>query len=183
MERCPGGRVDAGRPAWDAAIMASKSPKLQIRVTSEQKELLRRQARRAGEDMSGYGLAHVLPDASVRFDQLLQALRDDDQRGFALAELNDFLSGLSAGELRGAVELASLEGLDPYLRNYVAAMVELAAHQREVTPPAWVRDVEPLETPRFITPLAGLRLHLLKAAPVPFKRRNIFIDSSIGDRV
>jgi len=26
-------------------------------------------------------------------------------------------------------------------------------------------------------------LHLLRAAPVPFKRRNIFIDSSVGDRV
>jgi hypothetical protein len=55
---------------------------------------------------------------------------------------------------------------------------------RDVPPPAWVRDVEPMETePRFATPLAGLRLHLLRTAPVPFKRRNIFIDSSIGDRV
>lgn len=63
-------------------------------------------------------------------------------------------------------------------------MVELAAHRREVPPPAWVRDVEPMEMePRFATPLAGLRLHLLRASPVPFKRRNIFIDSSIGDRV
>ncbi len=63
-------------------------------------------------------------------------------------------------------------------------MVKLAAHRRDVPPPAWVRDVEPMETePRFATPLAGLRLHLLRTAPVPFKRRNIFIDSSIGDRV
>lgn len=163
--------------------MGSKSLQLKIRITPEQKELLRRLAGRAGQDMSDYVLARVLPAASVRFDQLLQALREDDPPGFALAELNDLLSGLSAGELRDALELASLEGLDPYLRNYVAAMVELAAHQREVAPPAWVREVEPLETPHFVTPLAGLRLHLLKTAPVPFKRRNIFIDSSIGDRV
>jgi hypothetical protein len=82
------------------------------------------------------------------------------------------------------VEHADLAGLTPYLRNYVAAMVELTAHQRDVPPPAWVRGVEPLETaPHFATPLASLRLHLLRAAPVPFKRRNIFIDSSIGDRV
>ncbi|HEX4961517.1 MAG TPA: hypothetical protein VF173_11805 [Thermoanaerobaculia bacterium] len=121
----------------------------------------------------------------IRITQLLEALRgDDDRPSFALAELNDFLSGLTAGELCGAVEHADLTGLTPYLRNYVAAMVELAAHRRDVPPPAWVRDVEPMEMePRFATPLAGLRLHLLRTAPVPFKRRNIFIDSSIGDRV
>ncbi|NJL27379.1 MAG: hypothetical protein HC897_05535 [Thermoanaerobaculia bacterium] len=145
--------------------------------------MLKRLARRAGQDMSDYVLSRALPSARVRFEQLLEALRDDEQRGFALAGLNDLLAGLSAGELRDAVELASLEGLDPYLCNYVAAMVELAAHLRELSPPAWVRAVEPLETPHFVTPLAGLRLHLLKAAPVPFKRRNIFVDSSIGDRV
>ncbi len=120
----------------------------------------------------------------TRFAQLLQLLREDDQRGFVLAELNDLLASLTSGELSNAVEHADLTGLTPYLRNYVAAMVELAAHQRDVPPPAWVRDVEPLEMePRFATPLASLRLHLLRTAPVPFKRRNIFIDSSLGDRV
>jgi hypothetical protein len=121
--------------------------------------------------------------ARIRFAGLLEALRTDDQPGFALAELNDLLSGLPAGELRSAVERADLAGLTPYLRNYVAAMVELAAHRRDVAPPVWVRDVEPMDQPRFATPLASLRLHLLRAAPVPFKRRNIFVDSSIGDRV
>lgn len=120
----------------------------------------------------------------MRFARLLEALTDDEQPGFVLAELNDLLSSLTAGELCSAVEHADLERLTPYLRNYVAAMVELAAHRQDVPPPTWVRDVEPLETtPHFATPLAGLRLHLLRTAPVPFKRRNIFIDSSIGDRV
>jgi hypothetical protein len=130
------------------------------------------------------GRSSQLQDARMRFAWLLEALRGDDQPGFALAELNDLLSGLTPAELGSAVEHADLAGLTPYLRNYVAAMVELAAHQHDIPPPAWVRDVEPLErTPHFATPLAGLRLHLLRAAPVPFKRRNIFIDSSIGDRV
>jgi hypothetical protein len=123
------------------------------------------------------------PDTRIRFSQLLEELRNNGQPGFALAELNDLLSGLTSGELSRAVEHADLTGLTPYLQNYVAAMVELAAHRRDVPPPAWVRDVEPMEEPRFATPLAGLRLHLLRSAPVPFKRRNIFIDSSIGDRV
>jgi hypothetical protein len=62
-------------------------------------------------------------------------------------------------------------------------MVEQAAHRKRVGPPAWVREIPPLEEPHFVPPLEGLRLHLLQASPVPFKRRNIFIDSSVGDRV
>jgi hypothetical protein len=122
-------------------------------------------------------------DARMRFSQLLEELRNAGQPGFALAELNDLLSGLASGELSGAVEHADLTGFTPYLQNYVAAMVELAAHRQDVPSPAWVRDVEPMEVPRFATPMASLRLHLLRTSPVPFKRRNIFIDSSIGDRV
>lgn len=134
--------------------------------------------------MSAYGLARALPDAPSRFAGLLAALRDDARPGFALAELKDLLTGLTSGELAIAVEHADLSGLPPYLRNYVAAMVELVAHLRDVPPPAWVRNVEPLETePHFATSLPGLRLHLLRSSPVPFKRRNIFIDSSLGDRV
>lgn len=163
--------------------MSGRSSQLQIRVTPEQKEVLKRLSSRAGQDMSTYVLSRALPDARLRFARLLEALRDDDRSSFALAELNDLLSDLTAGELCSAVEHADLAELTPYLRNYVAAMVELAAHRLDVSPPAWVRDVEPLETPHFATPLASLRLHLLRTAPVSFKRRNIFIDSSIGDRV
>jgi hypothetical protein len=46
-----------------------------------------------------------------------------------------------------------------------------------------VRDVVPLTEPYFPTPLKSLREHLLIAAPIPFKRRNIFVDASIGQRV
>jgi hypothetical protein len=96
----------------------------------------------------------------MRFAALLESLGDDGQSRFVLAELNDLLSGLTGEELPGAVEHANLVGLSPFLRNYVAAMVELASHQRDVPPPAWVRDVEPLERdPHFATSLPGLRLH------------------------
>ncbi len=126
----------------------------------------------------------TLTDKQFCFARLLEALRDDAQPSFALAEINDFLSGLTPGELGGAVEQADVAGLTRYLQNYVAAMVELAAYQRNVPPPAWVRDIKPLETaPHFATSLPGLRLYLLRNSPVPFKRRNIFIDSSVGDRV
>jgi hypothetical protein len=81
------------------------------------------------------------------------------------------------------VAAAELDDLSPYLQNYLAAMVELASQQKGVAPPAWTRNVEPLEEPHFATELPGLRLHLLRSAPVAFKRRNLFVDASIGDRV
>ncbi|MEP7012905.1 MAG: hypothetical protein ABJC13_21495 [Acidobacteriota bacterium] len=126
----------------------------------------------------------ALPDKQLCFARLLEALREDAQPGFVLAELNDLLAGLTPEEFGDAVEQADVTGLTPYLQNYVAAMVELTAYQRNVPPPAWVRGVVPLETtPHFATSLPGLRLHLLRNSPVPFKRRNIFVDSSVGDRV
>ena len=163
--------------------MGAKSEQLQIRVTPREKVALKRRARRAGQDVSVYVLARLLPAARLRFGELLRALGDERERRFALAELNDLLTGLAPVELRDAVAEADLRELSPYLRNYVAAMVEQAAHQKRVAPPAWVNGVEPLEEPRFGAPLSSLRLHLLRAAPVPFVRRNIFVDSAVGDRV
>ena len=79
--------------------------------------------------------------------------------------------------------MADLRDLPAWLRNYVAAMVEQAAEQKHLAPPAWVREVTPLDEPHFATPLRGLRLHLLAASPAAFKRRNIFVDAGIGARV
>ena len=163
--------------------MSPKTQQLQIRVTPDQKVALRRRARRAGQSVSTYVLARVLPAARLRFGELLRTLRDEGERRFALAELNDLLAGLTPVELRDAVTEADLREVSPYLQNYVAAIVEQAAHQKDVAPPAWVRDVEPLDEPHFAVPLSSLRLHLLRAAPVPFKRRNVFVDSAVGDRV
>lgn len=161
----------------------TKTQQLQIRVTPEQKSALARLARRAGQDVSSFVLSRALPSAALRCGEILSALADMDQQRFALAELNDLLTELAPRELAEVTGDADLRGLSPYLRNYVAAMVEHAARQKGVVPPAWVREVPPLEEPHFATPLEGLRLHLLRASPVPFRRRNIFIDSSVGDRV
>ena len=170
---------------WDrpCRVARTKTRQLQIRVTPEQKSALARMARRAGQDVSSFVLSRVLPAAAHRFGEILSALGDADRERFALAELNDLLTELAPRELAEVTGSADLRGLSPYLRNLVAAMVELAAHQQGVTPPAWVREVQPLDEPHFATPLAGLRLYLLRASPVPFKRRNLFVDSSVGDRV
>jgi uncharacterized protein (DUF1778 family) len=163
--------------------MPVRSAQLQIRVTPAQKTALKRLARAAGLDVSSYVLARALPDARAAFDAILGRLRREADRRFALAELNDLLTGLAPAEFPEAVGVADLRGLPPVTQNYVAAMVEQAAGRTRVPPPAWVRDVEPLDDPYFAVPFPRLRPYLLRAAPVAFKRRNLFVDSSVGDRV
>lgn len=163
--------------------MGSKSEQVQIRVTPREKARLKRSAAAAGQDVSSYVLSRALPSSQRRFEQLLEVLLDGTERRYVLAELNDLLSQLAADELGQAVIHADLSRLSPRWRNYVAAMVEQACDLKGVRPPAWTAEVAPLETPHFVAPLKSLRLHLLQASPVPFKRRNIFVDSGVGGRV
>jgi hypothetical protein len=165
--------------------MAAKSEQLQIRVTPGQKAALKRLARAAGQDLSAYVLARALPEARLRFGEIVGGLRQAEDERFGLAELHDLLAGLTAGQLADAVAVAppDLRELAPWLQNYVAAMVEQACGQEGVPPPLWVRTIAPLEWPRFAVPLKSLRLHLLRSAPVAFRRRNLFVDSGLGARV
>ena len=163
--------------------MGSKSQQLQIRVTPEQKAALKRLARRAGVDVSRYVLSSVLPPVGDQIRSLLKTLAREDDPQFALAAFNDLLVGLMAAEFSEAVADLEVGQLSPFLKNYVAAMVEVAAHLKGQPPPDWVREVEALEEPYFAVPYARLRPYLLRAAPTPFKRRNIFVDATVGDRV
>ncbi|HWG54667.1 MAG TPA: hypothetical protein VN677_15340 [Gemmatimonadaceae bacterium] len=163
--------------------MTPRSEQLQIRVTSHEKSALKRLARAAGQDVSAYVLARALPENAERFAGIIAALRDDANRRFALAELHDFLAPLATTEFGTAVARADLRGLSPLVQNYVAALVEQAAHVRGVPAPAWTREVAPLDVPYFAAPLRTLRLYLLRATPVPFRRRNIFADAGVGTRV
>jgi len=114
------------------------------------------------------------------FQRLTNQLRNE-KPAYVLAELNDLLTSAP----RGQIELLSAPSIDdPYLANYVAAMVEQAIHLKGgVRPPTWTSGIAPLARPVFAAPWMSLRAHLLLESPVPFRRRNIFIDSSIGDRV
>ncbi len=163
--------------------MSRRSEFVQIRVTPEEKAVLKNLSESSGQDLSSYILSRSLPSNRLRFHELLRLLREDVDRRFVLAELNELLASLAPVEFPDAVGTAELTGLSPFLRNYVAAMVEQACRLKGVTPPPWTGPVEPLERPHFASPLRSLRLHLLRASPVPFKRRNIFVDSSVGARV
>lgn len=164
--------------------MTARSEQLQIRVTPHEKTALKRLAHAAGQDVSAYVLALALPSTAGRLASIVAELREEANRRFALAALNDFLSSLARIEFvaatAGPVDLA---GLSPQLQNYVAAMVEQAAHVKGVPAPTWTRNVVPLVEPYFATSLRSLRLYLLQTTPVAFKRRNIFADSGIGARV
>jgi hypothetical protein len=124
----------------------------------------------------------VLLAQARRFQELVDACRSPERARFALAELNSWLVSLGAGELPDALAAAPT-GLTPYLGNYIAAMVEYACAMHDVAPPPWTRSITPLTEPVFGSALMSLRLHLLTHSPAPFRRRNIFIDATIGQRV
>jgi hypothetical protein len=122
----------------------------------------------------------VTNTVATTFTVLAREVAGTPRMSYSLAALNDLLTAA------GAEAIATLPPPpidDPYRLNYVTAMVELAAHRAGGVPPAWTADVKPLSAPVFIDPSIRLRAHLLTASPPPFRRRNIFIDSSIGDRV
>jgi uncharacterized protein (DUF1778 family) len=163
--------------------MPAKTEFLQIRVTPGEKATLRRLARAAGLDVSSYVLSRAVPAARVRFGDIVRQLATEASPSFPLAALNDLLTGLAPAQLPDATAHVDLSRLSPVLANYVAAMVEEAAHRAGVAAPDWTANVPPLDRPHFGVDLPGLRLHLLRASPAPFKKRNLFVDAGLGDRV
>jgi uncharacterized protein (DUF1778 family) len=161
----------------------AKTAQLQIRVTDQQKTAIQEAAARAGMDMSAYVLSCVLTAPSVQFQECVVSCAREASSRFALAELNSLLAELTPGEMSNAVAGAPSVALPPFLANYVAAMVETGCARCSVPAPAWTRAIAPLESPAFSSSLKSLRLHLLTHSPPAFRLRNIFIDSSLGQRV
>jgi hypothetical protein len=162
---------------------SAKLGQLQIRVSAREKAAIQAAARRAGMDMSAYVLARVLPDSQSRAEALLGRMVSPATRKLALAEFSSWLNDLSGMELEHAVQVSPAKVLPAEVRNYVAAMVELVCARQRVAVPQWTREVAPLREPHFASALIGLRLHLLKNSPAPFRRRNLFVDTSVGGQV
>jgi hypothetical protein len=163
-------------------VKAVKTTQLQIRVSASQKLAIQRAAVRSGLDMSAYVLSRVLSVPATQFKEAVTACAGPDSR-FGLAELNTLLCAVSAGELREAVNALPTVQLTPFVANYIAAMVEYACAGRALKAPDWTRAIEPLPEPAFGSTLASLRLHLLTRSPPPFRRRNLFIDATLGQQV
>jgi uncharacterized protein (DUF1778 family) len=165
----------------------TKTSQLQIRISAADKRALRAAAEQAGLDLSSYVLARALPTSPrSQFEALVEQLaqaRDEAEQRLSLAELNDFLASLTALEWEPAVGSSAASVLTPFAANYLAAMVESAAHQKAVPLPEWTTHVPALARPWFASQLRSLRLYLLLESPPIFRRRNLFVDASMGARV
>ena len=60
--------------------------------------------------------------------------------------------------------------------------IDTAAARVAKRPPRWVDEIPPLRIPWFASELASLRLHLLTSSPPAFRKRNLFVDSTLGGR-
>ena len=135
-------------------------------------------------NLSTWVLSRLLPNRQNQFQELILSLGENpENRRYLLAELNDLLAQAGKSELQQIMEQMPTVQLEPYTVNYIAAMIETVAHKLEMPVTGWVVTIPPLPTPVFASELMSLRLHLLTHSPPAFRRRNIFIDASIGDRV
>ncbi len=157
-----------------------KSTHIQIRISPEQKNKIAKAASRKGVGMTTWVLEKLFPELSEKLEELIQELAKSKNSSFVFAEINDFLSALSSRELSQALENLNLEKLEVFEQNYLAAMIELACEKKSIACPE-ITTAE-LSSPWFATELESLKLYLLLNSPAPFRKRNIFIDSSIGDR-
>lgn len=161
----------------------TKTTQLQIRLTLQEKALIKERARTSGEDVSSWVLRQLLPPIQQQFERLVWQLARGTHRAEALAALHDFLAPLNASQLGQAVAEAPRPDLDAFSANYLAAMVEHGCVRKAIAVPEWVRQIDPLPQPWFASRLVSLRLHLLTRSPAAFRRRNLFVDSTLGDRV
>lgn len=161
----------------------NKTLQLQIRIAPEDKAAIIRHAQKANMGISEWVLNKALPPGQQAFQGVLDELKKASNPKYALAELHDMLHSATGDEFELMVKESPQARLSPYLANYIAAMVEYAAEKKGKKAPIWTREIPSLETPVFGSELGSLKLHLLTHSPPPFRRRNLFIDSAVGERV
>ncbi len=163
----------------------NKTKYLQIRVTPEEKKLIEKIAKKNSKTISELVLDKLLSDNQNKdkFQSLVSKLSKSEKTSLVFAEINDFLNKLTKDEFKEATDEKPKANISNYHLNYLAAMVEYSANRKKVDPPKWVNEIDPLNEPVFGSKLKNLRTHLLLNSPIPFRKRNIFIDSTVGDRV
>jgi Antitoxin ParD len=159
-----------------------KTSQLQIRVTPQQKEALRRLAHLAGQSVSSYVLAQALPPAHEDFSAAVRDLtRAGDDSRAAARTLWTLLCDTPADDLDTLAAHQPQAGASPVATNLVAALFEQAAYDKGVElSNSWTRDIPPLERPHFTWALQSLRPHQIRVTPTAFKRRNLFFDPASG---
>jgi hypothetical protein len=125
----------------------------------------------------------AFPPQREELERLVAALQSKDERSFVLAALNDFLAGLERSDFERVLAEPPAAGLDALDAALLAAMVEHAASLLAAPVPVWVVNTPPVDVPFFASELRSVRLHLLTRSPPAFRRRNLFVDTSVGGRV
>lgn len=162
--------------------LSRKTEKLDLRVTREEKERIRRAAQAAGMEISAWVMGRLFEPQSMRFMQLVrEAARANDS--FSFATLADFLKSLSGSALNGAVGEFPADVSDRFCRAYAAAMVETVCACQGIDAPAWTSKIGPIDEPYFASTLLSLRSYLLTNSPPAFRKRNLFVDATAVDRV
>lgn len=161
----------------------SKTSQLQIRVSPQEKELIAKAAKREGQDISTWVLKKIINNNQEIFFELVKKLVSANEYHYVLSELNDFISNLSAKECHVVFKVKPDIKLSAYLSNYLAAMIEQAATKKGFSIPHWLEEIEVLQEAHFETSLVSLRPYLLINTPISFRKRGIFLDSTIGDRI
>ncbi len=133
--------------------------------------------------VSEWVLSVAFPPKRAQFERLLRELAAGERRSLSLAALHDFFGGLGSEELYRVLEDPAPLRLASPDDALVAAMIEHAASLKHARVPEWVLGTAALPTPWFATELRSLRLHLLASSPPAFRRRNLFVDTSVGGRV
>ena len=159
---------------------------LQIRVTPNEKAIIERQAEARNQGVSQWILSQLIAKPLREFEDLMTSLENSGEvlsQRLIFAAVHDFLMNLGAGNFSRVFENNPLSKLDSEKANVVAAMIETFAHQKNLTPPSWLAAIAPLAKPKFFTQLESLRTYSLIHSPPIFRRRNLFVDGTLGDRV
>ncbi len=124
-----------------------KTQQLQIRVTPQEKKAIKREAEKAGRDVSSWVLERCLRGPGEDFRELTRRLAKASDPSFVLAEINDFLTKLPHQSFSNAVFDPPTGSMSPELRNRVAAMVEYAAAKKNIKAPDWTGGIPPCRRP------------------------------------
>lgn len=161
----------------------NKSTHIQLRVSPKEKQQIAKSAKRSGLSLSAWILNKVLSEKTLDFQVLMRELGQGTHDRVTLAAFSDFLDELSRADFDMALEQGPQAKLSALHLNTVAAMVEHVAQMSGFAFPQWTKKISPLEKPWFASNLKALRCHLLVSSPAAYKRRNLFVDSTVGDRV
>jgi len=166
-------------------IMRMKDHTLQIRLSEKEKHWIEREAKAHDLSTSEWVRSIAVPQKNTLFQEIIErvAETEEEHKSFAYAELHDFLAELKPEEFSVVLRLGPQKKCESQDANIVAAMVEFTAYKLGQKNPGWVNEVAPLKTPFFSSQLMSLRLYLLRNSPILFRRRNLFIDTSIGGRI